>query len=234
MSAEKPADIIPLTPTPDASAPSGVGRRSILQSFAAGVGAAFAIPGIAGAQEHPVQHHMAAGTTAAAQKKAAAAAYTPELLDAHQMKTLEVLAEAIVPGSTEAKVAPFLDTLVAVDSAENQRNFLGALGAFDMFAIDKYSKPWIALTPVEQDTLLQTASTTAPGNRPGIRGHRRRGVHRGQGHDRRSLQQPERLDRRRVFLLREGRARTGLGRQRVPHGAARLHAPGRACLMTIT
>ena len=107
MSAEKPADIIPLTPTPDASAPSGVGRRSILQSFAAGVGAAFAIPGIAGAQEHPVQHHMAAGTTAAAQKKAAAAAYTPELLDAHQMKTLEVLAEAIVPGSTEAKVAPF-------------------------------------------------------------------------------------------------------------------------------
>ena len=168
MSAEKPADIIPLTPTPDASAPSGVGRRSILQSFAAGVGAAFAIPGIAGAQEHPVQHHMAAGTTAAAQKKAAAAAYTPELLDAHQMKTLEVLAEAIVPGSTEAKVAPFLDTLVAVDSAENQRNFLGALGAFDMFAIDKYSKPWVALTPVEQDTLLQTASTTAPGNRPGI------------------------------------------------------------------
>ena len=168
MSAEKPADIIPLTPTPDASAPSGVGRRSILQSFAAGVGAAFAIPGIAGAQEHPVQHHMAAGTTAAAQKKAAAAAYKPELLDAHQMKTLEVLAEAIVPGSTEAKVAPFLDTLVAVDSAENQRNFLGALGAFDMFAIDKYNKPWIALTPVEQDTLLQTASTTAPGNRPGI------------------------------------------------------------------
>jgi len=168
MSAEKPADIIPLTPTPDASAPSGVGRRSILQSFAAGVGAAFAIPGIAGAQEHPVQHHMAAGTTAAAQKKAAAAAYKPELLDAHQMKTLEVLAEAIVPGSTEAKVAPFLDTLVAVDSAENQRNFLGALGAFDMFAIAKYNKPWIALTPVEQDTLLQTASTTAPGNRPGI------------------------------------------------------------------
>ena len=168
MSAEKPADIIPLTPTPDTSAPSGVGRRTLLQSFAAGVGAAFAIPGIAGAQEHPVQHHMAAGTTAAAQKKVAAAAYKPELLDAHQMKTLEVLAEAIVPGSTEAKVAPFLDTLVAVDSAENQRNFLGALGAFDMFAIDKFNKPWIALTPVEQDTLLQTASTTAPGNRPGI------------------------------------------------------------------
>jgi len=167
MSAEKPADIIPLTPTPDASAPSTVGRRSILQSFAAGVGAAFAIPGIAGAQEHPVQHHMAAGTTAAAQKKAAAAAYKPELLDAHQMKTLEVLAEAIVPGSTEAKVAPFLDTLLAVESAQNQKSFLSALGAFDMLAIEKNSKPWIALTAAEQDALLQTASTTTPGTPPG-------------------------------------------------------------------
>jgi hypothetical protein len=170
MSEESSAKIIPLVPSADAPAGAGVGRRTILQSFAAGVGAAFAIPGVAGAQEHPVQHHMATGTAAAAQKKVAAAAYKPELLDAHQMKTLEVLAEAIVPGSSEAKVAPFLDTLVAVDSAENQRNFLSALGAFDMFAIQKYSKPWIALTPVEQDTLLQTASTTAPGNHPSFPG----------------------------------------------------------------
>jgi len=170
MSEETPAKIIPLAPTADALAGAGVGRRTILQSLAAGVGAAFAIPGIAGAQEHPVQHHMATGTAAAAQKKVAAAAYKPELLDAHQMKTLEVLAEAIVPGSTEAKVAPFLDTLVAVDSAENQRNFMSALGAFDMFAAEKYNKVWIALTPVEQDTLLQTASTTAPGRRPSFPG----------------------------------------------------------------
>jgi len=168
MSVEKP-DIIPLAPPPDESA-SAVGRRAVLQTFAAGLGAAFAIPGAAEAQQHPMQHHVATGTAAAAQKKVATAAYKPVLLDDHQMKTLEVLAEAIVPGSTEAKVAPFLDTLVAVDSSDNQKNFMSALGAFDMLAIAKYSKPWIALSPVEQDTLLQTASTTPPGNRPSFPG----------------------------------------------------------------
>jgi len=49
-------------------------------------------------------------------------------------------------------------------------SFMSALGAFDMFAIEKYNKPWNALSPVEQDTLLQTASTTAPGNRPSFPG----------------------------------------------------------------
>ena len=33
----------------------------------------------------------------------------------------------IVPGSTQAKVAPFLDQLIAVESAQNQRQFIGAL-----------------------------------------------------------------------------------------------------------
>jgi gluconate 2-dehydrogenase subunit 3-like protein len=169
MSAEKPADIIPLSPVVDETPSGAVGRRTILQTFAAGVGAAFAIPGIAEAQQHPMQHHMATGAAAAAQKKVAGA-YTPVLLDGHQMKTLEVLAEAIVPGSTEAKVAPFLDTLVGVDSTENQRQFMSALGAFDMFAIEKYNKPWIALTAADQDTLLQAASTTAPGSRPSFPG----------------------------------------------------------------
>jgi hypothetical protein len=169
MSVEKSADIIPPATAPDGSQ-SGVGRRTVLQTFAAGFGAAFAIPGIAEAQQHPMQHHVATGAAAAAQKKLATAAYKPVLFDDHQMKTLEVLAEAIVPGSTEAKVAPFLDTLVAVDSGDNQKNFMSALGAFDMLAIDKYSKPWIALSPVEQDTLLQTASTTPPGNPPSFPG----------------------------------------------------------------
>src|SRR4051812_24645369 len=102
MSAEKPADIIALTPIGDGSPEGladgsrggGVGRRTVLQTLAAGVGAAFAIPGIAEAQQHPMQHHVATGAAAAAQKKVAGA-YTPVLLDSHQMKTLEVLAEAI-------------------------------------------------------------------------------------------------------------------------------------------
>jgi hypothetical protein len=88
----------------------------------------------------------------------------------HQSKTLEMVAEAIVPGSTGARVGPFLDQLLAVESAANQRAFLGALGAFDMAAINKHGKAWIGITPSEQDALLREAST-ADANTSAMRGH---------------------------------------------------------------
>ncbi len=162
MSPHESPRIIPLTPS-EPTTDSGIGRRTLLQTLLGGVGAGLALDGVAEAQ-HPVQHHVGTATAAAAQKKAAGAAFKPAFLDAHQFKTLTVLAEAIVPGSTEAKVAPFLDTLIAVESGENQRKFLSALGAFDMLAVDKHTRPWIALTAAEQEALLQTASTTAPGS----------------------------------------------------------------------
>ena len=139
----------------------GIKRRTMLQTLLAGVGAGLAAPALADAQ-HPVQHHLASATgVEQAQKKAAAATYKPEFLDAHQLKTLEVLADAIVPGSTTAKVAPFLDQLIAVESAQNQRAFLGALGAFDMAAMQKHGKAWKLITAAEQDAFLQEASATA-------------------------------------------------------------------------
>ena len=94
-----------------------------------------------------------------AQQKAAAGAYAPEFLDAPLLKTLEALAEAIVPGSTPARVAPFLDQLLAVESVATQRAFLGAIGAFDMAAIRKHGKAWIAIGAPDQDALLREAST---------------------------------------------------------------------------
>jgi hypothetical protein len=154
--------IIPVTPA-DQPAPDGIARRAMLQTLLGGVGAGLALPSIVEAQ-HPVQHHLASATgLEQAQKKAAVAAYKAEFFDAHQLKTLELLAEAIVPGSTTAKVAPFLDQLLAVESAQNQRAFLGALGRFDMAAIEKHGKAWKALTAAEQDAILQEASTAEPG-----------------------------------------------------------------------
>jgi len=151
--------IIPVTPA-DQPAPDGIARRAMLQTLLGGVGAGLALPSIVEAQ-HPVQHHLASATgVEQAQKKAAVAAYKAEFFDAHQLKTLEVLAEAIVPGSTTAKVAPFLDQLIAVESAQNQRAFLGALGAFDMAAIQKHGKPWKAIAAAEQDALMQQAAMT--------------------------------------------------------------------------
>ena len=158
----------PLTPI-DSTASDRIPRREALQTLLGSVGAGFALTSIVEAQ-HPVHQHLASpALVEQAQQNAAVAAYTPEFLDAHQLKTLEVLAEAIVPASTTARVAPFLDQLLAVESAENQRAFLGALGAFDMAASTRHGKAWNAIAATEQDVLLREASTADP--KSAIRGH---------------------------------------------------------------
>jgi Gluconate 2-dehydrogenase subunit 3 len=153
----------------DSPAPDGIRRREALQALLGTVGAGLALPSIAEAQHPMHQYPPSPATVQQAQQKAAVAAYTPEFLDAHQLKTLEVLAETIVPGSTTARVAPFLDQLLAVESAENQRAFLGALGAFDMAASTKHGKAWNAIAATEQDALLREASTADP--KSAMRGH---------------------------------------------------------------
>ena len=153
--------IIPVTPA-EAPAPEGIARRAVLQTLLGGVGAGLALPSVVEAQ-HPVQHHLASATgVEQAQKKAAAAAYKPEFFDAHQLKTLEVLAEAIVPGSTAAKVAPFLDQLWPSSrrrtSARSRRARRLRHGR-----LRQSRKAWKAITAAEQDALLQEASTAEPG-----------------------------------------------------------------------
>ena len=158
--------IAPITPV---DPPSSIPRREALQVLLGSVGAGFALTSVVEAQ-HPVHQHLAsAATLEQAQQNAAVAAYTPEFLDAHQLRTLEALAETIVPGSTTGRVAPFLDQLLAVESAENQRAFVGALGAFDMAAMAKHGKAWTAITAKDQDEILREASTADA--KAAIRGH---------------------------------------------------------------
>jgi hypothetical protein len=133
-------------------------RRAALQVLLGGA-AGFALPAGIEAQ-HPMHQHLSnPATIEQAQQRAAVTAAPPVFLDDHQSTTLEVLAEAIVPGSTGAMVGPFVDQLLAVDSAANQRAFLGALGAFDMIAIKRHGQAWIGITASQQDVLLREAST---------------------------------------------------------------------------
>ena len=156
---------IPLHPVTD-----GIPRRVALQALLGGVNAGFALPSTADAQ-HPIYQHLSnPAAIEQAQQRAVATANSAAFLDDHQSKTLVALAEAIVPGSTDAKVGPFLDQLLAVESTENQRAFLGALGAFDMAAINKHGKAWIGITPSERDGLLREAST-ADAKTSAIGGH---------------------------------------------------------------
>jgi hypothetical protein len=93
----------------------------MLQALVGSLGAGLALPTSAAAQ-HPLFDHLTSGARLQqAQERAAVEAYVPQFLDAHQLQTLDALSEAIVPGSTMARVAPFLDQLLAVESAANQR-----------------------------------------------------------------------------------------------------------------
>jgi hypothetical protein len=160
----------PSKPIPLSLVTDRMPRRVALQTLLGGVGAGFALPSTADAQ-HPMHQHLSnPAMIEQAQQRAVVTAYTAAFLDDHQAKTLEAVAEAIVPGSTGARVGPFLDQLLAVESAANQRAFLGALGAFDMAAINKHGKAWIGITPSEQDALLREAST-ADANTSAMRGH---------------------------------------------------------------
>ena len=157
---------IPVTPI---DPPAVIPRREALQALLGGVGAGLALTSVVAAQ-HPVHQHLASpATLEQAQQNAAVAPYTPEFLDAHQLRTLEALAETIVPGSTTGRVAPFLDQLLAVESPPTQRAFLGSLGAFDMAAVAKHGKAWTAITAAEQDGILREASTADA--KTAIRGH---------------------------------------------------------------
>lgn len=144
---------------------AGLDRRAMLQSLVGAVGGGLALPFLA--DGHPMHDHLTdQRRVAAADAKAAQPAYTPEFLDAHQLDTLAVLAERIIPGSTKARVAPFLDALLSVTALASQRRLLGSLGAFEMLAIERHQKPWKALTPGQQDELLTYASTASSGKEP--------------------------------------------------------------------
>lgn len=137
------------------------GRRQVLQVLAGSVGAGLAAPALAtGEASHA---HGSAGS-AAAQTTGAATAPLPTLLDENELAMLKSLAETIVPGSSEASVAAFVDQLVAVDTHERQRDFLAALGAIQSEALSRYGKSWMSLDSGQQAELL-TAASTGPRSR---------------------------------------------------------------------
>jgi hypothetical protein len=63
-------------------------------------------------------------------------------------------------------VAPFVDQLLAVDTPDNQRKFLSALGWIDGEAQARYQHPWKALTEGQQVELLTAVSTAEPAEPP--------------------------------------------------------------------
>jgi|SRR4051812_28868074 len=144
------------------------GRRRAIQRLAMSAGGLLLFPLVASG--HPIQHHLRDdAAVGAADAKAAAAGYVPEFLDAHQFAALQLLAERIVPGSTKATSAEFIDQLLTVSSADDQRRFVQALGGFERLAIARAHASWTELTEAQQNELLTIAAAEQPRTAPDAR-----------------------------------------------------------------
>ena len=145
------------------SSARALNRREWIARMLGGATAVIAIPGLAAA--HPVREHLAHSSTLdMADAQAAAATWAPEFLDAHQAETLAVLGERIMPGSSQAHVERFIDTLLSVDRRENQQRFLNSLAAIEGEALKKYGHHYKDLAEIQQNEILTVTSTSESGH----------------------------------------------------------------------
>ncbi|MGA2076942.1 MAG: gluconate 2-dehydrogenase subunit 3 family protein [Terriglobia bacterium] len=150
----------------------GLNRRRMMQRLLGTTGAGLALPGFA--VSNPVSGHLInESAMSVAEAKVADRDWEPIFFDPHQNETVIVLAERIVPDSTQAQVNRFVDTLISVDTQENQKKFLASLGAFDHEAIARYNHPFKELSGEQQNAILSEASRGEP-SQPGQGGRRRR------------------------------------------------------------
>jgi hypothetical protein len=156
----------------ESSEARSLNRRQAMQGLLGGAGAGLVLPGLAASQ--PLHRHLTnPEAVAAAAGQAASADWQPSFFDDHQNQTLIVLAELIVPNSTEAQVNRFIDTLVSADTPANQKKLIGSLSAFDHDAIARYNRPFKDLTE-EQQVAILTAASSGPASPEGAGRRRRR------------------------------------------------------------
>jgi hypothetical protein len=100
-------------------------------------------------------HRMVRAEKAAAESQA----YTPKFFSAHAYKTLQALCQAIIPsdeqakGAMEAGAPEFID-LITSENKDYQVALGGGIMWLDNTCIDRYGKPYLDCTTVEQKEIL--------------------------------------------------------------------------------
>jgi Gluconate 2-dehydrogenase subunit 3 len=144
------------------SAPRRISRRELAQTLLAGVAAGFISP--ISSAVHPIHKHLLnTALLDSADARVSTAGNKPLFLSAQQFAAIDVLSEAIVPGSRNAHAAAFIDLLLSVDTQEVQQKFLAALAAFKSISQSGYHVEIIALTPPQlQDVLIAASHAGSP------------------------------------------------------------------------
>ena len=128
---------------------SELSRRDLLQNIALTI-AAGGVVSVADAQQ---VHH------AAASEKAATGIYKPKALNAHEYKTLEKLADYIVPpdnvsqGAVASGACEFID-LLASQNPKLAAIYTGGIAWLDHDSMRRYSADFLSAKPAEQTAVL--------------------------------------------------------------------------------
>jgi hypothetical protein len=141
----------------DERAPRRISRRELAQTLLAGVAAGMISPLSPAA--HPIhKHFLNAALLDSADANLSAANNKLLFLSAQQFAELDILSEAIVPGSRKARAAGFIDLLLSADTKNVQQEFLASLTAFESASQSSYHAEIIALTPAQLHDLLIATS----------------------------------------------------------------------------
>ncbi len=87
--------------------------------------------------------------------------WKPTVLDPHQLSTVEVLEELIIPttdtpGAKAALVHRYIDLFLDAGSDAERKAFLDGLNWLDGYALKQHEKPFVKLTEAQQTAILTT------------------------------------------------------------------------------
>jgi gluconate 2-dehydrogenase subunit 3-like protein len=136
---------------------SKLNRREAVARLLAGMAAGAVLP--ISATAHPILSHLhneALIERGEAIRKAVS--WKPLFLSSEQSESLVALAESIVPGSTKAGVAGFIDLLLSVDTKENQGKFTTSLSAITAECQKRFGKAFPLLAAADRNSLLANVS----------------------------------------------------------------------------
>ncbi len=121
----------------DTSPVGAISRRDASKRLLAGMAAGAVGPWMS--EGHPIWKHFKDGALLERAEGSVATAKL-EFLNEAQFAALAAAAETILPGSTKAGVAPFIDLLLSVDSPKSQEEFVRALTQVEGESSKRFSK----------------------------------------------------------------------------------------------
>jgi len=139
--------------------PRRISRRELAQILLASAAAGFVSP--LSSAIHPINKHLLnTALLDSADTRLSTKNDDPLFLSAQQFAALDVLSEAIVPGSRSAHSAAFIDLLLSADTREAQQMFTNSLSALESVSQNNFHSAIISLSSSQLHDLLTSPSAS--------------------------------------------------------------------------